>query len=292
MRVSLLYTESAGDGVSRENLREALERSGRELVHMVEHDGDLEEAVNDQSTELLVAAGGDGTVRRAANALVGRRIPLAILPLGTANNIATSLGIDGSIAQLIARWDSARRRPLDLGVVRGSWGESRFLEAVGVGLIPAGIATMDAEPDQPHEDSDSELARAVRRYRDVLSRLQPRRWTLSLDGAQLDEELLLVEVLNIRSVGPNFVLSPAADPSDGFFSVVAAGEEHREELAGYLQRRINGENCRLSLPTRRARRIEIQGWEQLHVDDEIHRSPSVGAVSIDIEIAAVQLLIS
>jgi diacylglycerol kinase (ATP) len=55
--------------------------------------------------DLVVAAGGDGTVRRVASALVGQPTPMAILPMGTANNIATSFGLAGlETAQVIERW--------------------------------------------------------------------------------------------------------------------------------------------------------------------------------------------
>jgi diacylglycerol kinase family enzyme len=48
-------------------------------------------------------AGGDGTAANAARTVAGRAIPLAVLPLGTANNIARSLGYVGSIEELIRR---------------------------------------------------------------------------------------------------------------------------------------------------------------------------------------------
>ena len=54
--------------------------------------------------DLVVAAGGDGTVATAARVLAGRKIPLAILPLGTANNIARSLNSDGPLDTLVASW--------------------------------------------------------------------------------------------------------------------------------------------------------------------------------------------
>jgi diacylglycerol kinase (ATP) len=289
MKISLLFNESAGDGVSSDWLRETLKKNGHGPVHLIEKD-DFEDVLQD-SPELVVAAGGDGTVRRAAEAVAGRGIPMAILPLGTANNIARSMGIDGSIAKLIEAWDGANRRPLDLGIVRGAWGQNRFLEGVGGGLIPAGIAAMKAEPGDDNQHADERVARAVRGYRDVLSRLEPRRWTLTLDGTRTEGEFLILEVLNIRSVGPNIVLFPDADPSDGYLSVVTAEEEHREEVADYLHCLIEGRDGRVSLPTRLARQIEIQGWEEIHVDDRLLRSPEIGTVSIDIEAAALDVLV-
>jgi diacylglycerol kinase family enzyme len=68
--------------------------------------------------------------------LAGRRIPIAILPLGTANNIAKTLGIRGSAEQLIAAIPTAVRRAFDLGVIGGPGLDARFLEGVGWASSP------------------------------------------------------------------------------------------------------------------------------------------------------------
>jgi diacylglycerol kinase (ATP) len=287
MKVSLFYNEDAGDGVSLYDIRELLERHGHELVHHVEKDSDVERLL-DEPSELIAVAGGDGTVAAAARILAGSGVPLAIFPVGTANNIARSLGIEGPIADAIKAWDHARRRPLDLGVASGTWGKRRFLEGAGGGLIPIGIAESKNRIDR--NQSSSKVANAARTYRDVLARLTPRECTVSLDGTQVTSEVLLVEVLNIRAVGPNLVLSPDADPSDGFFSVVLASEEHREILDDYLQQRIEDRDHHLSLPAYRAQHVEIQGLCDLHIDDKIVHSPSPRRVSIRIEPAALELL--
>jgi diacylglycerol kinase (ATP) len=288
MRIALLYNKDAGGGVSEADLRVELRRAGHKLVQTLERDS--VGTAFDVSTELVVAAGGDGTVATAANIVTGSQTPLAILPLGTANNIAKSLGIGYSIPQLITGWARARRLSFDLGIVRGQWGESRFLEAVGGGLIPAGIAEMRSDPKNKGEEVASRLARAVRKYSEVLSCLKGSRWTLTLDGTRMDEQLLLFEVLNIPWVGPNLLLAPDANPSDGFFTIVTATEHHRQELAGYLRARGAGKSIRLSLPTRRAQKIEIQGSDSVHVDDEVHSGPTISRMSIRMEAAALTVL--
>ena len=62
--------------------------------HLVDNPAAFARTIDD-SIDLAVTAEGEGTVRSAAIALAGRPIPLAILPFGTANNIALSLGIEG-----------------------------------------------------------------------------------------------------------------------------------------------------------------------------------------------------
>ena len=289
MKVSLLYHQDAGEGVLAEHLRHWLERAGHQLAHLVDDDADLARIAED--CDLVVAAGGDGTVWRGVRAVSGTRTPLAILPLGTANNIARSLGIEGSVPELISGWSRAALRPLDVGVARGAWGESGFVEAVGGGLIPHGIAAMERRPaPKEAEDAEARLARAVRTYREVLLDLTARPWRLRIDGQRVDGEFLMVEVLNISSVGPNLVLSPDAHASDGVFDVVTAGEEHRDQIAEYLRNRSKGWGGRLALPRRRARRVEVDGWEEMHLDDQVCSGPAFSSVSIEIVPAALQFL--
>ena len=81
-------------------------------------------------------AGGDGTVGKVARRLIGSRTPLAILPMGTANNIANTLGITGrSLEQLIKGWNTARCINFDAGVAKGPWGSRCFIEGFGTGLF-------------------------------------------------------------------------------------------------------------------------------------------------------------
>ena len=258
---------------------------------MFEPDVDLD-AVLARSPEVVVAAGGDGMVWRAASAVHGRDIALAIVPLGTANNVATSLGISGSLDELAAAWHTAERRPIDIGVLRGARGESRFLEGVGGGLVARAIAALSLAPPAHHvDDPDARIAAALGYYRELLGGLAPQPTGLSLDGDSIDGEFLLVELLNIGAIGPNLVLGPDADPGDGQLDVVMAREEHRGELDRYLRHRAEGRAARLELPTRRARKIEIDGWRQVHVDDEVRLGSSIGVLSIEVEPAALDLLV-
>jgi diacylglycerol kinase family enzyme len=168
---------------------------------------------------------------------------------------------------------------IDLGTVRGPWGESHFVEGVGTGLIPLGIQTFEAEPSRKDE-SVTERARAASRYLDVLRSIHPKPIALTGDGLRLEHDVLLVEVLNIRSVGPNLVLSSAADPSDGFLTLVVAGPEHRDTLSHFLQCRVEGRRCRLTLPTWQVRWLVMSGCTELHVDDVVHEWPSSQSVSV------------
>jgi diacylglycerol kinase (ATP) len=289
MRISLFHNQSAGDSTSHSWIRELIETSGHEIVRAFDREAAFAELI-DERTELVVAAGGDGTVAAAARMLAGKAIPLAVLPLGTANNIARALRSDAPSEQLVAAWHNAKRRRLDLGVARGPWGERQFVEGIGIGLVPAAITSVHTKPFTA-DDVPEKLARATMRYCQVLSRLEPCRSTLTVDGEPITGDFLLAEILNISSVGPNLVFAPETDPTDGYFSVVTATEDHRQELNEYLRALIAGDDTTLSLPTLRAQHLAIETAEDVHVDDDIVRFPMSAPMSVEIQAAAVEFLV-
>lgn len=289
--MSLFYNGSAGDGVPLDRIRQAVARHGHDLLRVVEKDTEVARLL-DERPDIVAVAGGDGTVALAAHVLAVQGIPLAMLPLGTANNIARSVGVQGSIDDLVAGWDTARRLPLDLGVADGGWGRRHFVEAVGGGLMPVAISDMASRSDGDGLPAATKVAGAVRTVAEILARLEPVEWTIVADGVRMAGRFLLVEILNIRSIGPNLVVSSDADPSDGAFQVVTAGEEHRAEIARYLRCRLDGHGGSLSLPSRRAHRVTLQGDAGIHLDDEVLPGFLSRVVSIEIEAGAVDVLVA
>ena len=290
MNVWILCNEDAGRGLSRDDLKTLVERAGHRVVSVAKQ-YDERSPLPDERIDVVAAAGGDGTVATAAGIASKTAASLAILPLGTANNIATSLGVKGEITDLIAAWPTARRVPFDLGCARARSKEWLVVEGVGGGLVPAGIAR--AQADQQARDEmapTAEVAAAVRTFRDALIDLTPRPWTIALDGRPIADEFLLVEVLNIRSIGPNLVFGPDADPSDGLFDVILAQERHREALLTYLEHRADGRDARLALPRHRAREVVVTSCTELHIDDERVDACELGQISIGIEPAITVLL--
>jgi diacylglycerol kinase (ATP) len=297
MNVSILYNEDAGEGISGQSLRELIERAGHTVLEIVTSDrlkaADGLKRRLDARTDLMVAAGGDGTIATGAGIVAGSSTPLAILPLGTANNIARSLGINASPPELVESWATARRLPFDLAHARAGSHEWLVVEGVGGGLIPSGIAAAQRAQLQESEEKSGATttpADALQTFYDVLLNLEPRKWTMNIDGRRFSDEFLVVEILNIGSVGPNLVFSPDVTPSDGYLDVILAGSAQRAELLDYLHSRIEGHDTSVSLPSRRAREIQIESGDELHIDDERVDARRLGHMSIRIEPGAITVL--
>lgn len=217
-------------------------------------------------------------------------MPLAIVPLGTANNIANSLGINADPQLAIEAWHTQRVVRIDVGAVEDARGRCLFLEGVGVGLLPAGIeAGRRAVPKTGGHDPITAVTKARQVFLETLLKLEPRAYRLSIEGESFDEESLLVEILNVPSVGPRIRLSDEANPADGLLSVVVAGVADRELIAEHLRGRFDDDRHHAQLKTWRATRVEVGGWHDYHVDDEV-RTTAGETVSIHIEPGALPVL--
>src|SRR5438105_2756624 len=118
MRVVLIHNPNAGDEnqPNRDELLELIRGAGHDVTLRSSKDEHLATLLDDPP-ELVAIAGGDGTVAKAGQLMVGRGIALAALPMGTANNIARTLGIVNiPVEKLIAGWSTARRMPFNVGL--------------------------------------------------------------------------------------------------------------------------------------------------------------------------------
>jgi diacylglycerol kinase family enzyme len=285
MRICLYWNPGAGGGNSLADLTRPIANAGHDVVRVVERTEDLR-ALLTSDVECVAAAGGDGTIARAAAALVGGDIPLAPLPLGTANNIACSLGLEGSLEELIARWRHERRVAIDVGFVEHGGGESCFVESVGFGVITDGIdigrRTLAKDDPAVHLDEARDL------YRDLLDRGKPQRYCIDIDGEQLNGDYLLVEALNTPRIGPGLELSPGVSGADGLLSVVCMTAAERGQLHDYLHALDRGLAGDAGIKSWRARAVVVRGASRMHADDRVEEVS--GPVSIRIEPASLPVL--
>ena len=265
MRICLYWNETAGGGLSLHELTTIISGAGHDLVREVEDASELPSNMDD--VDVVVAAGGDGTVARAARTLAGGTVPLAILPLGTANNIAGSLGIQGDAAQLVRRWRDADVATIDIGAVDLNGRSRMFVESVGCGIVTSCIEIGRATLEKG--DRDSHLSAARDLYLDTLRDLRPRHYDIVLDGERIAGEFLLVEALNTPSIGPRVRFTADVTAADGYLSVVVVPDSERAMLCAYLTALKNGSEAAGAFKSWRASTIEIAGADRAHVDDQV-----------------------
>ena len=288
MDVVLLHNEKAGnESWSRRDLVKLVRRAGFEPNYFPLRRALDEPKLFDRG-EFVIVAGGDGAIRKVALALLGRRQPLAPLPLGTANNIVRSFGLSLKPEEIVDGWRHEKRRPFDVGVVAGPWGKRHFIEGVGVGLISRSIAVI--------EDIDEMAIYALKKPKHKLHRdicvaaalaheMQPLHAHLALDGRDLSGEFLLLEILNIRRAGPGVELAPHASPSDGRFDIVSVTADQRPRLLKTLKARLTDTKSESSMTTRRARHVhlEVSTPCEMRIDDGTISVAANTAVEITIK---------
>ncbi len=235
MRAILIYNPSAGGhaGVSSEQLLSALAAAGFDAEHRpTASEADLDGAL-EGNPELIVVAGGDGTVRAVAVRIAGRGIPMALIPMGTSNNIAHSLGQTGKPLELCANLAAPRKTVFDLGRARGDWGETLFLEAVGWGLFAETLLRYD--PDAPKSP-----IRGAQAVIGALGHLRAKDYRLVIDGQPREGRYLLIEAMNTPMTGNSMRLAPNAKTDDGLLEVVLIEEGGRVGLLNYLMHLVVG----------------------------------------------------
>lgn len=290
MRVSVFINDDAGGETNVQEVVRAIERHGHEIVRLVGKDDALEKLL-EVDADAVIAGGGDGTIASVARLMAGRPQPLAILPLGTANNIAVSVGCAAPLESLIANWPQAPVRRIDLGRVSGPFGERWFLEGVGGGLVAETIALMDARPMSDTLPPSWRIDRALDGYLEKLADADTQPWLLQFDGTDMRDQFLLVEILNMRSIGPNIVLSEHADPTDGQLTLVVARAADRQPLMDYLRMRTSGNEPSLSLSWWPAHEVVFQtGARRMHIDDDVIELESEARVAVSIDAGAVSVL--
>lgn len=296
MDVVLLHNEKAGSySWSRKELIRLLRREGfNPTYHPIKQALARPELM--EAGEFVVVAGGDGAVRKVSLALIGRKRPIAPLPLGTANNICRSLGLRPKIEKIVAGWRKPRRVKFDVGVAAGPWGHRHFVEGVGVGLIGRIIAVLtEVDEVSVHEwkNARHKLHRDACVAAVIAHEMQPLPVELTLDGRDAANDFLLVEVLNIRQAGPAIQLAPDARPSDGRFDVVTVTAGQRGRLLHTLKARLADAEHIRNLTTRHARTVKLRCKRdcEIRIDDGTVALPANESVTLTVEKDAVEFLL-
>jgi diacylglycerol kinase family enzyme len=283
MRATVVHNPRAGRAESSAVLMERFDRIGWKVVQWVTESEDC----LGHGSDVIVVAGGDGTIGRIARRVAGTDVPLAIVPLGTANNVARSLGVGLDAERAVAGLERAEERRVDVGVIttRQSGETELFLEGFGMGIF----AYVIGEKEQTTKRK-KKIDHAVDFLADELERYQPRRYALEVGGRDVSGSYDLVAVMNMRHLGPALSLAPKARWDDGELDVVLVPPEARTELVRHLRRRAeasgDGEESAtdsVAMPgfeVIRARQVRVAGdgrWT--HADDrprELHGDVTVG----------------
>jgi diacylglycerol kinase family enzyme/membrane-associated phospholipid phosphatase len=211
-----------GDGVAfRRKVTRALEVRGYdEPLWLETREDDAGNAMAKQAIEnesdLVLVAGGDGTVRVVCSALAHTGIPVGVIPAGTGNLLARNLHIPLDLDDALERILEGRDRRIDLVRVHGDGLDTdHFAVMAGLGLDAAIIS--DAPPHLKKQIGwTAYLVSAAKNINHPSVRV-----TLALDDAEpIDRRVRTVVVGNVGMLQANIPLLPDARPDDGLLDVV------------------------------------------------------------------------
>lgn len=159
-----------------------------------------------RQVDLVILAGGDGTMNAAAEALVETGLPLGILPIGTGNDLARTLGLPLSPPQAASAIAAGRTRAIDLGLVGGK----PFFTAACIGL---GVDVLRFHT--------SARKRLLRRFSYLISaaqayvRARPFRARIMCAGNAFEARALHIAIGNGRYYGGGLIVAERAAIDDG-----------------------------------------------------------------------------
>jgi YegS/Rv2252/BmrU family lipid kinase len=199
----------------KRELVQALEAAGAREVLLEETTpedpgrGAAERAMKERA-DVVLAAGGDGTVMACVSALAGSGTPLAVLPLGTGNLLANNLGLPGELADAAEVALRGRRRRVDVGAVD----DDRFVVMSGIGFD----AAMLRDTDPSMKSRLGALAYVISGLRQLRRRATDYR--IALDDSPPFHRLAQgVLVGNLGRIQGGLEVLPDARPDDGVLDV-------------------------------------------------------------------------
>lgn len=231
---------------------------------------DFRKKLNDQleseAISGVVAFGGDGFIHEIIQHIVPRDIPLGVIPCGTGNDFARSIGVYKlSLTQqmdLIAQSDS---RAIDLGRVEQTWFAA---------ILSSGFDALVNERANVMQWPKGRMRYNIAMIEKIIQ-LRAHSYRIRLDGDHIDVEATLVTVANGPSYGGGMNVCPDAKLTDGLFDVMVLGKVSRSELLRVFPKVYSGRHVGHPAVTfYRCREIEIVGSGSSYADGEpISRLP-------------------
>lgn len=228
-RARVICNPASGGGCDPGAVREALGDLDIEWID-TESSGDAHEAAREWGEGLLIVVGGDGTVNEAVNGLGKAGFPegvtLAVLPMGTGNDLAATLAIPARIEDAEKVIRENRVRVLDVARVRSEGVGERFFINVATGGFGAETSSLADEELKGRWGKLAYLRASLEKARDF----EVRDVRVVLDDVEYTIRAVNVAVGNCRYAGGGWLAAPRANPEDGLLDLVVISQVGLKEV--------------------------------------------------------------
>ncbi len=223
MRRMMVWNGGSGKVVANQRLLQQAKGDDATEIYEVSRDGDLKTRISQavaEGCQVVVAAGGDGTVNAVVNALMSiekdRRPHLAILPLGTANDFAATLKLPDDVGQAFELSYSQQLLPIDVVKIHACEFQRYFAN------IAAGGNSVRVSEEMTDEMKERWGAFCyLRGGLPVLADLQTFKITAHCDSEVFsDIDSWAVLIANGKTNAGRIMVAPNASPNDGLLEVI------------------------------------------------------------------------
>jgi diacylglycerol kinase (ATP) len=271
-RARIIYNPTSGRELFKKHLPEVLqkfEQAGYETsCHATTCEGDAiqaAKAASERGFDLIVAAGGDGTINEVVNGIaeLQNRPQLAVIPVGTTNDFARAIGIPlNNVTQAVEAILQGQPKKIDIGRVNDQY----FINIAGGGRL----TELTYEVPSKLKTMVGQLAYYLKGM-EMLPSLRPVEVEIEYDGKLFQGEIMLFLVSLTNSVGGFEKLAPDSSLNDGMFDLLILKKANLAEFIRVATLAIRGEHINDEhIIYTKANRVKVTNKDkmQLNLDGE------------------------
>lgn len=283
MKYYVIVNPTSGHGLggrSIEQIKSSLEEYGLDFTlvqtERVWHAAELAEGAVRDRYDVIVCAGGDGTVNEAINGMMNARkdglngAAFTVLGIGTGNDFAGGTGIPTNLKDGLKALKENKRKKIDIGLVKGGdYPEGRYFgNGIGVGFDAA--VGNEAIKVRWTRGLPAYLIGAIKT---IFLYYNPAQVEIILDDKETIKQVsLMISVMNGKRMGGGFQMAPESHPDDGLFDLCIAETASKGRILGLIPHFIRGTQAsQPEVKMRRASKVSIKSLDMTfpaHADGE------------------------
>lgn len=269
--VLFIVNPISGSKIKKDRVIAALEGKGCR-IRFTEYAGHATILAREAQEDVVVAVGGDGTVNEVAKGLVGTDKILGIIPCGSGDGLAMTLGISRRFDRAYKTISDGDVHSLDWGTINGR----EFFSVCGVGfdaLVSEAFALKGKRGLTTYIDS------AINEWIEF----KPEHYFLSIDGQTIETDAAMITVANSTQWGNGALVAPDALTDDGLLDVTVIHPFHSLEiphLAALLMTGKLGESNKVSFYRGKEILIHRSGPGAAHCDGDFIEEDADVAIRI------------
>lgn len=190
----------------------------------------IQQYIHTESPNAVVAVGGDGTVSLVSNLVIGKSIPMGIIPLGSGNGLSKDLGIPQGTGEALQVIQKFNIKPIDTLIING-------LPCVHIGDIGFNAVIVDRFDKDEGRGITTYAWNTVKEFSDY----QPKQYKVTTNQGNFEGAAFMIAFTNANAFGSNTTINPGGIIDDGLFEICIIKSFPKLDGVGILYRLLTGE---------------------------------------------------